>query len=140
MVRMSHASRFLFGLGLSLRAKVPAAEAVEMAGEATAGKLRYDAQRMRRAVEQGKGVCQALQVSPLFRGETGVLLSLAEWRGALPDECVALAEELRAAAERSATRMAAVTEYGCNVLIGIIIALFVIACYLPLFYIPNMIK
>lgn len=135
-LRETQLARFLLSLGLSLRARIPASEALEWAGETVRGRLRRDARRMKAMVEQGRSLLEALQTSPLFHGQVGALLSLGEWHGTVADDCVELADELRAQAEGAVARLSALVEYLSNLLLGIIIGLFVVACYLPLFYIP----
>ena len=139
-LRKLELSRFLFGLGFSLRSGIPVPEAVEMAGEATHGPLRRESRRMRAIVEQGHSLSDALESSRLFRGKVGAVLSLADWRGAVADDCIELAEQLRAEAQRSGERFAMLIEWPAIILVGIFLGAFVIACYLPLFSIPTLVK
>jgi type IV pilus assembly protein PilC len=135
-----HLSRFLFSLGVSLRAKIPVPEALEWAGETVRGGLRFEAPRFRALVEQGHSLSDALKSSPWFRGHVAAVLSLAEWNGSFPEDCIQLANELDVEVEGQMARLAALSEYVANVLLGIFLGLFVIACYLPLFYIPRLVQ
>ena len=133
-------SRFLYSLGLLLRAKIPVPDALEWAGETARGSLRHEAPRLRDLVEKGQSLSDALKSSPWFRGHVGAVLSLAEWNGSFAEDCIQLAEQLHAEAEGQVARLGALMEYVAIVFLGILLGLFVIACYLPLFYIPQMVR
>ncbi|MBM3335572.1 type II secretion system F family protein, partial [Candidatus Sumerlaeota bacterium] len=79
-------SRFLMAFGYSLRAKIPAVEALRWAAETVRGSLRRDALTMSLAVEQGHSISEAMKKSHWFQGQVGAILSLAEWRGTLAED------------------------------------------------------
>jgi type II secretory pathway component PulF len=139
-VRKAYLSRFLLSLGYSLRAKIPFPDALEMAGQATGGRLRGEAQRLRAMVEQGHSFADGIASSPHFRGQVGAILSLSEWRGSLAEDCIELAEQLHFEARRASERLAALIEWPSIVVVGIILGAFVIAIYLPIFTIPTMVR
>jgi len=135
-----HLSRFLFTLGVSLRARIPVPDALEWAGETVRGGLRFEAPRLRALVEKGRSLSDALKSSPWFRGHVAAVLSLAEWNGSFAEDCIQLAKELDVEVEGQMARLSALSEYVANVLLGIFVGLFVAACYLPLFYIPRLVQ
>jgi len=139
-MRKIQLARFLLSLGYSLRAKVPMPEALEMAGQITGARMRREAARLRTLVEQGHSLSDGLESSSLITGQVRAILSLSEWRGALADDCIEVAEQLRFEAIRASERLAAFIEWPSIVLVGVILGSFVIAAYWPLFCIPQLIK
>jgi type II secretory pathway component PulF len=138
--RKAHLSRFLLSLGYSLRARIPFPDALEIAGQAAGGRLRREAIRLRAVVEQGHSFADGIAASRWFQGQVGAILSLSEWRGSLADDCVELAQRLRWEAQRASERLAALIEWPSIVLVGIILGLFAISIYLPIFSISRIMR
>lgn len=135
-LRKLEMSRFLYSLGYSLRARVPVPEALEMAGYAVRGRLRREAIRFRAMVDGGHSIADCLKAGKCFPAQVVAILSLAEWRGSIADDCVELAGQLHAQADRSSRRLAALIEWPSIVLVGIILCAFAMAIYLPIFRYP----
>jgi len=133
-------ARFLMSLGFLLRARIPMPEALTLAAETVGGRLRREAQRMRAMIEQGHSFTEAMRTARSFEGQTAAILALSDWRGSLADDCVEIAEQLRRRAEEALDRMAALIEWPSIILVGIVLGAFTIAVYLPLFYIPSLVK
>lgn len=126
--------RFLFVLGSLLDSRVPAVEAVAMAGSASGSWRQWHrAQRAAGRIAQGAGLSAALEETGCLPQTATSQLRVAESLPGFPEQCLAMGDRLVEIQANRLTRLAAMLEPVGVILAALLVAVFVLAIYQTLF-------
>ncbi|MBX3178108.1 MAG: type II secretion system F family protein [Candidatus Hydrogenedentes bacterium] len=134
-------ARFARALGMLLENGAPILESLQLAGIATAS-TRF-ARGMARAatrVAQGDPVAQTVAATGLLRPIDAWILKHGESAGDLPGALARLAESCDRESERGQQSALGGLGAGLVIVCGILVGLAVIACFLPVFQFPLMLR
>ncbi len=125
-------------LGALLGAAVPMTEALTLvSGNMESGLIRMLAGHMRASVEKGNPACSELETIRVLPEMAVWMMKMSEERGDLPDTLLEIADLFEKRQERAWRQTVAIAEPLLIVIVGIMVAFFIISFYLPLFQLPS---
>ena len=127
------ASRFVRTLGTLLAGGIPVVSALGIAGRAV-GNLEFERQliEVERKVREGSSLWQALDATGLFSDLAIEMTKVGESTGALSDMLINVSEFYDEEIDTSLGTIMALLEPGMLVFMGLIVAMMLLAIYLPL--------
>lgn len=127
------ASRFVRTLGTLLAGGIPAVSALGISGRAV-GNLEFERQlvEVERKVREGSSLWQALDATGLFSDLAIEMTKVGESTGALSDMLVNVSEFYDEEIDTSLGTIMALLEPGMLIFMGMIVAMMLLAIYLPL--------
>lgn len=140
VIRAEKQGRWLAMFSLALSSKIPVPEAFQLAG-ATVG-YGYQRRSLRAAAlaEGGASAGDALARARILPEAESYRFAYAERASDFPGRLAEIAEDVLVQSKEEYIRYSAIAEVLTTVLIGIVLGLFVIAMYLPLFSIPAVVQ
>jgi type II secretory pathway component PulF len=139
VMRVEDESRWLAGLSMALDRGEPEPKALRTAGMLSAGWLRKRSETAARLAESGKLLGDAIWSSQVLErrlaGQIALTDSLPDPRKALKD----IAEDAGAHAVEVSTRAGRTAGIAGTLVIALMMGVFVISMYLPLFNIPKIV-
>jgi type IV pilus assembly protein PilC len=127
------ASRFVRTLGTLLAGGIPAVSALGISGRAV-GNLEFERQliEVERKVREGSSLWQALDATGLFSDLAIEMTKVGESTGALSDMLINVSEFYDEEIDTSLSTIMALLEPGMLIFMGMIVAMMLLAIYLPL--------
>jgi type IV pilus assembly protein PilC len=127
------ASRFVRTLGTLLAGGIPAVSAIGIAGRAV-GNLEFERQliEVERKVREGSALWQALETTGLFSDLAIEMTKVGESTGALSDMLINVSEFYDEEIDTQLGTLMALLEPGMLVFMGLIVAMMLLAIYMPL--------
>ena len=140
ILRQSAIARFARTLGVTFKAGVPLAEALDSVGNATGSVVYNDAvKRIREDVAVGHQLQLAMRQTNLFPNMVTQMIAIGEEAGALDAMLFKIAEFYETEVNNAVDALSSLLEPMIMVVIGVIVGSMVIGMYLPIFKLGSVV-
>ena len=134
-------ARFTRTFGILLSSGVPVLEALEVVAQTSGNKIIEEATlRSRAGIKEGETIAAPLERTAVFPPMVTQMIAVGEETGELSDMLIKIADFYDDEVDTAVAALTAMVEPLLMVFIGVIIGFIVVAMYLPLFNIPQLIQ
>jgi type IV pilus assembly protein PilC len=132
-------ARFTRTFGILLSSGVPVLEALEVVAQTAGNKIIEEAtMRSRAGIKEGETIAAPLERTAVFPPMVTQMIAVGEETGELSDMLIKIADFYDDEVDTAVAALTAMVEPLLMVFIGVIIGFIVVAMYLPLFNIPQL--